>query len=72
MINFIKSFFNKYKTVNDNYDVYYNKIFNRYMYVKICDICNYKVYMFDKDEFKTHQIDCFKHHLGINKKISFR
>ena len=57
MIDFIKRWYNNYfKNKNSDYDeIFYNNVYNRYMFVKKCNICNYNIYMFDYNkEFKEH------------------
>ena len=72
-MEFIKKCYNKYfKMKNNDYDsVYYNKIFNRYMYIKNCNICNYNIYMFNLSEFNEHQIECYKLHVINKRQIKF-
>ena len=61
MISFIRNFFNKYKKQND-YETYYNHVYKRQMYVKLCPICNNKIYVIGgyninlKTEFAINQI----------------
>ena len=77
MLNYLKSLYIKYKmkytntNTNDKYDIYYNKVFDRYMYYKQCQICKYNIYVFQLDEFKQHEIECFKFHTINIKRIYF-
>ena len=75
MISFIKNLYAKYKmkftkTNEIKYEIYYNRVFDRYMYYQQCPICKYNIYVFQSDEFKQHEIECFKFHT-INKRVNF-
>ena len=73
-MEFIKKWYFKYfKIKNENYDeIFFNNVYNRNMFVKTCDICNYKIYMFDyTTEFKQHQIECYKFHFINKRQIKF-
>ena len=51
MISFIKNLYAKYKmkyvkTNEIKYEIYYNRVFDRYMYYQQCPICKYNIYMY--------------------------
>ena len=57
---------------NENYDeIYFNKVFNRHMYRKKCNICGYDICMFELDEYKIHQVECYKFNYICQKQVKF-
>ena len=51
--------------VDDGYVRYYNKVYERYMYAKICPICGVTIYLFEKKEFLYHKKACAKKKINI-------
>ena len=71
-MEFIKKWYRFFKMKNENYDeIYFNKVFNRHMYKKKCQICGYDIYMFELNEFKEHQIECYKFNYICQKQVKF-
>ena len=74
-MSFIKNLYVKYKMkytkTNDKYEIYYNHVFDRFMYFRQCPICKYNIYVFQLDEFKQHEIECFKFHTINSKRVNF-
>ena len=74
MITYIKNLFNKYTKIKDKQDheMYYNHVFERYMYVKICPICHNKVYVFEyPEQFNTHKLECYSFYLLMQRRNYF-
>ena len=61
-MEFLKKWYRFFKMKNEKeYDeIYFNKVYDRFMYKKKCQICGYDIYMFELSEFKEHAIECYK------------
>ena len=73
-MEFIKNWYTYSKMKNEKQDYdekYYNKTFNRHMYRDKCDICGYDIYMFELDEYKIHQIECYTFNYICQKQVKF-
>ena len=73
-MEFLKKWYTYLKMKHEKHDydeIYYNKVFNRHMYRKKCDICGYDIYMFELEEFKTHQIECYKFNYIYQRQVKF-
>ena len=73
MISYIKNLFTKYTKVKDKQDheIYYNHVYKRNMFVKLCPICNNKVYVFELEQFKTHKLECYQFYLLMQRRNYF-
>ena len=72
-MNFVKKWYRFFKMKNEtNFDeIYFNKVFNRHMYRKRCQICGYDIYIFELDEYKIHQVECYKFNYICQKQVKF-
>ena len=72
MINFLKNLYFKYKcTKQKDYEIYYNHVLKRQMFVKLCPICNNNIYVFELSQLKQHQIECSQFFLLMQRRNYF-
>ena len=72
-MDFVKKWYRFFKMKNEKeYDeIYFNKVYDRFMYKKKCQICGYDIYMFELKEFKDHAIECYKFNYICQKQVKF-
>ena len=71
-MDFVRKWYRFFKMRNEDYDeLYFNKVYDRFMYKKKCQICGYDIYMFELSEFKEHAIECYKFNYICQRQVKF-